>query len=243
MKNIFSRGSALKSLLATAVMGLALAGCSYDGSGIEKPFTQKVAWFSFLNGDDIRKSCNAGSVSRYRLVYNGRYDEQVRTYEIAGDALNGGQIVSKVRGNQSLTQISSDNPLGPWSWQESRVDLSPEQMRGFEKALVDDGFFAGAPEGLRLNSRGFYWLAVGCRDAKVYFHAWSYPSASYSSLTFPSVLANYDQTGLAFNAARDLPVEVLQQKQDRRGKTFKDDNNNFDMTVGENGLRGVFTLF
>ncbi len=236
-----ARFRALRGLSVAMLFGGVLAACSYTGGGIEKPFAQKFTWFSFLNGDDIRAACAAGGLDRYRLVYNGRYDEQVRSYDIAADARGGGLLTTKVRGSQSLTEISSSNPLGPWAWQESQVDLTAAQLAKLESALLDDGFYAPAPTGLRLKSRNFYWTGVGCRDGQVYFHAWVYPDAAFTGLSFPALLAASDQSGRPVNQPRPLPVEARRQGPDRRGGTAPD--NNFDLTVGRNGLAGVWTLF
>ena len=76
------------------VVFLACNGCAYHGAAstdIDNPAVQKFAWFSFLDGHDIREACaslgaqgSAGVPAHYRLVYNGQYSKQIRAYEIVG---------------------------------------------------------------------------------------------------------------------------------------------------------------
>ena len=84
------RGAALRAAASLGlILGLAvLAGCAYRG-GIDQPVTLKATWFSYLNGDDIRSACVPGAPPKYRLVYNGNYDEQLRAYELVGEYKRG----------------------------------------------------------------------------------------------------------------------------------------------------------
>src|ERR1700751_6126832 len=65
-----------------------LAACSYRGD-IDNPVVRKVSWFSYLDGTDIRAACTEGAQDRYRLVYNVRYEEQLRSYEVVADGGGG----------------------------------------------------------------------------------------------------------------------------------------------------------
>src|SRR5690242_20707907 len=71
-------GQMLKvTLIAAAALGL-LAGCAYHGDHrgtVDNPGVRKVAWFSYLDGGDIRDTCAPGSPDRFRLVYNGQYEK------------------------------------------------------------------------------------------------------------------------------------------------------------------------
>jgi hypothetical protein len=75
--NKWARGLALG-------LGIGLAGCAYHGS-FDDPIQRRFQWFSFIGGDDIKAACRPGSsasIDRYRFVYNGRYAEQLRAYEL-----------------------------------------------------------------------------------------------------------------------------------------------------------------
>ena len=58
-----------------------LSACSYKG-GEDQPAIRKFTWFSYVKADDIRTECNNSTNPQYRFVYNGVYNEQVRTYDI-----------------------------------------------------------------------------------------------------------------------------------------------------------------
>ena len=61
-----------------------LSACTYQGH-IDEPVTVKATWYSYLAGDDIRQTCVPNGLPRYRLVYNGRYEEQLRSYDLVKD--------------------------------------------------------------------------------------------------------------------------------------------------------------
>ncbi len=66
---------------------------------IDNPAVRKVAWFSYLDGNDIREAARPGAPDRFRLVYNGQYEKQIRSYEItAGESrIRAAPISSRVR--------------------------------------------------------------------------------------------------------------------------------------------------
>jgi hypothetical protein len=221
--------------LLTAAMVWALAACAYSG-GIDRPLVQKVAWFSYLNGDDIRAACVPGSANQYRLVYNGEYDRQVRTYEIL-DAPGGASFLARVQqgGGIDLINFSFSRPGGAGGWRSAEAALSPAQMAELDAALAADGAFRPAPEGLRLASEEFYWLFVGCRNGQVQFHAWPYAGGSFAGLRFPEILLRDDKTGIALNPPREVgPINRTQ-----RGPLGENPTPRFDISIQGNGLWGL----
>jgi hypothetical protein len=233
----FRKGAA--SVAAASALVLSVAGCAYTG-GVDKPLVQKTSWFSFLNGDDIRKACVDGAPPHYRFVYNGRYEEQVRAYDVVGDGRGGAFLHTRVQTQATVHSLTSGDLLAPWRWKSSRADLDPSAMQGFEASLKDSGFFSGAPSGLRLDSRRFYWVGVGCRNGRVWFNAWQYPSARFKALSFPQFLARHDSTGVAFNPPRYVDPSERLEDRPRKGEGG---SVNFDLTVGRNGFKGLLTLF
>ena len=213
-----------------------LGACAYRGGGPDRPLVQKTQWFSYLNGDDIRAECGRDALLRYRFVYNARYQKQVRAYEVVDDAGGGAYLISRVQKETNLARLSSDDPLAPWRWTTERGELSPQQRAGLEDALARSGFFGAAPDGLRLDSRAFYLLAVGCRERQMYFYAWAYPSTDLPELPLYKWLMENDRTGVAFNP----PFEV--SPEGRLG-AYRTQTVDFELTVGENGLRDIFAPF
>src|SRR5581483_11340747 len=87
----------------------ALAGCAYHGNSetnLDNPAVQKFAWFSYLDGHDIRQSCatlGPKAPAQYRLVYNGQYDQQLRTYEIDVAPSGGATLLARAKGPTNLS--------------------------------------------------------------------------------------------------------------------------------------------
>src|SRR6185369_17467087 len=99
-------------VIALSFSGL-MAGCAYHGSSasdLDNPGVQKFAWFSFLDGHDIREACaslgpqgSTGAPAQYRLVYNGQYSEQIRAYEIVGQPSGGAALTARAKGHSNLS--------------------------------------------------------------------------------------------------------------------------------------------
>lgn len=227
-------GRAGRHAILALVCGL-LAGCAVEQAA-QNPLVQRFVWYRFLNGDDIRENCYEGGLWHYRLVYNGRYQEQLRRYEVIADGAGGAHLVSRVQGSTYLASVTLNDVMAPWRWRRAETRLSPEAVAEFEAALERSGFFGPPAEGLRLPSAGFYWLAVGCRDGTVYFNAWRYPSARFAALTFPDFLFARDGTGVEVNPPRAIDAAELAFK--RPLPVAQDQQTYFWLTVGEDGLKG-----
>ena len=230
-------GALASRALAGLSGGLLLAGCAYEGA-IDSPLTQKFTWFSYVSGDDIRAACQPGSSEKYRFIYNARYDEQLRSYEVLGDAIDkGGFVTARAQGKATITNLSSEDFLAPWRWQKARSRLDEQEMAQLREALAEAGFYGKPDVGLELNSKAFYWAVVGCIEGNFFFGGWQDPSEAFKALRFPEMLFAQDGTGLAVNPPRPLnPIERGRSSgpwQDRGG-----DIPRFLITVGEQGLEG-----
>lgn len=230
------RGVAWTTILAA---GLLLAACAYRG-GIDEPLTRRATWFSYLDGGDIRDTCAPGAVDRYRLVYNGRYQEQLRSYEVTGDGAGGAILVARALAQATLTELRLDDLLAPWRWRRAEARLSPADMAAFESALQDSGFFAAPPDGLRLNSWEFYWVASGCRNGRFEFSAWVHPSARWNALAFPDLLFARDETGVPVNPPRPLPAS--ERFGPAGGREERGAETRFSLQVDGKGLGGLMAL-
>jgi len=225
---------------AAALTGAGLlAACTYTG-GLERPGVAKVAWFSFLNGDDIRAACGPGAPLRYRLVYNGDYNEQLRVYEVIGDGAQGAYLTARVQEGSGIevTRLTLADIKGPAGWVRSDRRLDAAALDRLDAALASSAAFETPPAGLRLASEQFYWVFVGCRNGKVFFNAWLYPSQRFARLRFPEALLQYDDTGIAPNRLR----EVSPLLQARKGGRAEDRPPSFNLQVGTQGLVGLARL-
>ena len=214
----------------------AVSGCAYGG-GIDNPVQQKFVWFSYLAGDDIREGCAEGSPERYRLVYNARYDEQLRTYEVLADEIDGGGFVTaRSQGQASVADLRSDDLLAPWRWQKAQARLDGQAMQKLRDSLSVAGFYDRPALGLELNSKAFSWAAVGCREGRFFFSGWQHPSTEFETLGFPTILFAHDQTGQDINPPRPLTPSEL-GRFDNSARSYGGVPR-FLVTVREDGLSG-----
>lgn len=196
--------SAGKFLVKVAVVLAAalLAGCAYRGSGTDNPLSRTAVWFSFVDGGDIRAACRPGAPDHFRFVYNGRYREQVRVYEIG--ATEPRTLDVRVIGSGTVTEITLGNPFGPWNGVAKSASLSPTQYDALVKSMAESGAFQATPGAIELPSDRFYWTAATCHDGAFHLDAWLFPSERFSRITFPQWLLAFDPTGIAFNPPRAL---------------------------------------
>ncbi len=188
---------------AVTVLVLALAACTYR-PGADNPVARSLTWFSYAGAGDIRADCRPGAADRMRLIYNGDYDEQVRSYDVtafaAGGSPVGGKVEIRVRGPQDLTRgVLLFDLFGPWRAEGRLVRIGAGELADLRRALGDSGLARPAPDGLRLDSNEFYWLASVCLDGRFMVNAWKYPSPRFEALSFPAVLLRLDPTGIALN--------------------------------------------
>ncbi len=221
----------------TVLIMLAMSASCTIGQAVQQPVLQRFVWYDYLNGSDLREACARGSLPRYRLVYNGRYQEQLRRYEVIGDGGGGAFVVANAQGSGNLANVALNDLLAPWRWKRSQVQISPQEFAGFEAALETSGFFESSPKGLHLPSAGFYWVAVACRDGRVHFNAWRHPSPRFERLAFPEFLFLRDLTEEPVNPPRDIDNAelIFVSKASRSSSTSYPV---FSLTVGDNGLEG-----
>ena len=226
--------SARPWVAAALLLGLLTACASQDA--LQREPVRRLDWTQHLNGDDLREACFPGSLPRYRMVYNARHEEQLRRYEVISDGAGGAHVIARARAPVRVVTVAFD-AAAPRDWRLARSRLGPAAFAGFETALKRSGFFDPPPVGLRLPSAAFYWVAVGCREGRIYFNAWRHPSDRYGALLFPDLLFALDETGVAVNPPRELDAALLTFE---RGSQGTDDGaaKGFWLTVGENGLRG-----
>ena len=230
------RGFYLSPLIWLPLLAIILAGCAYRGS-IDTPPTVKVTWYSYLNGDDIRAACVPGAMDQFRLVYNADYDRQLRSYEVVADGAGGAFLTARAQSGSGLQlqRFSLNDPLALGNWRKSQNRFSPVVFAAFTHALKVSGAFEPAPEGLRLYSDQFYWVASLCREGRFSFNAWLYPSARYDKVTFPGMLFAADKTGVPV-----APPEAVGPERRLKGAPRGEKPNSiFQIRVGQNGLQGL----
>lgn len=200
------------------------SGCASSGP-VGNPVARTVTWFSYVNGDDLRATCRAGNPDRYRLIYNGNYLEQTRTYDLTAEG-DGAALVGRVVGEVNLALgIPVFDPLAPWRGQSFSARLQSAPLRDLREALALSG--PGAGKGFELPSDSFFWVAAYCQNGTFRFTAWAYPSAAFDALAFVNVLLVRDTSGVPLNKARPIAYLTLREQEEAR---------RFVLKVGDNGL-------
>lgn len=239
------RGLAGKYSVALMAVVALLSGCAYGGDS-GNPVTRSFSWFSYIGGDDLRATCKPGSAERYRLVYNGIYDDQIRGYDLIVHDQGDATLSVWVRGDGDVAQVTLDDLLKPWRGKNATLTLDAGQLSKLRQALQDSDAFGPAPRGLRLPSDDFYWIVSGCRGAHYSFNAFLHPSDKFSQATFPAVLLALDPTGVPYNRPRPPGERPYGSRSfPPYGKDFQDGraSSRFVLTVGENSLEGTAPLF
>jgi len=191
----------------------AVASCTYQGEDIGDPLNRKVHWYSFVEGEDIRATCTQGTPDRYRLVYNGIYDEQLRIYEL--DAVRRILIIRVVQQGKAA-ELSSGDLLAPWRAKEAKVQLDQPTYDRLVTSFGQSGMFAPPPVGLELPSRAYWWSAAMCKDGRYGLTAWKHPSTGFEGLSFAGNLFQLDPTGVPVNQAKEVPFDPLWEAKAKR---------------------------
>jgi hypothetical protein len=226
--------------LASGLIALVSVGCGYTG-GIEDPITRKATWFSYLNGDDVRARC-AEQPGRFevRLIYNGNFKQQVRSYQIRADGADGAFVTARAMPQDAgnLLNFRLSDPLATGRWDKATVTLGPSERDRLVARLADSGVFQRAPSGIDLKSWGSYWVSIACRDGETFFNAWTKGSPRWDRQNLWEIVKPLDQTGVPYYAPHparfaDSPA-IARSGDDRRQAPV-----HFLMTTGENGLIGL----
>ncbi|MGB0684259.1 MAG: hypothetical protein ACPGOV_16260 [Magnetovibrionaceae bacterium] len=228
-------------LLWISAFVISLGGCTFAGAP-GTPVGWKASWFSYLNGDDIRRSCSEQGPERYRLVYNAVYQEQVRAYDVISKSDGSATMRARIWGEADLTNITLSfrnfDPFEPWRHVESRTDLRAEDLDRLKRALASDSP-RETDAGRRLTSDNFFWFVIACEAGTVRFDAFVWPDSGFDQLAFPKLVFGWDFSERAINQPRKTTDLELYGGSDRDSLRARP----FALTVGQNGLVHHGTLF
>jgi hypothetical protein len=224
-----------KLVFLPLLLGGLLSGCVYQGGELS-PLKRKLSWFSYLNGDDLRKECGAGKGEKGRFVYNGVYTEQVRTYDLSGG--DNPTLVVRVIEPANLAEWKAgelSDLMAPWQGKTSNTVLRDQDARQLKRALASDGVFIPKKEGLELSSDDFYWLVSYCSEGVFHYGAYRWPSEAFKRLAFTKLLEAWDMSGIEFNP----PRQVFLGEGHPHGSPVR---TKFNLRAESNGLMGVSPL-
>lgn len=218
-------------------LAMVIAGCSYDGPA-GNFFSQRLSFFSYLNGDDIREACEAGEPDRHRFVYVANFRRQTRMYDVEPTP-RGAVLRQQVDRGLLLNTLRLDQLLSVGAPARAAVPLSQEEMAELEEAMFVSGVFNPPPVGLRLDSEGFFWVVTGCHRGDYFLTGYRYPSNRWDDIRFDEFLFARDRLDARIRRPPgrlpNLPLGGCRQRTQRDGPCFT-------VEVGEDGLVGIWTI-
>jgi hypothetical protein len=232
----FARKYPLAAGLGLIVAAASLAACAYrEGLG-DNPITRSFSWFSYVNGDDIRSYCKGGGPDRYRIIYNGTAEEQVRTYEITVDQPAGGaSLLSQYRGELDVSvAFPLSDPLKPWRAQKAGRAIGRGELRDLRDALRASGFDTPMPGGTRVYSWSFYWIAMACEGGRFTYNGWAYGTDRFKAVALAGPLLAMDPHKAPFTRPRETETPERDERGNREG---------YQLYLTPDGSRGHVTVF
>ncbi|MBS0540791.1 MAG: hypothetical protein JSR47_18665 [Proteobacteria bacterium] len=222
---------------------LAAAGPSWAqraGPNVDAPVLRTFNWFGYVGGDDIRDRCRPGSRNRIRLVYNGLWEEQVRTYELTlqpdGTA---GLDVGVLADQGDLSSLLIARPVdvtNPWRMKHGQRLLDPAQTADLMGALQASAAFGPPRDGLRLPDNDFWWTVASCRNGVWGFQAYHYPTDGFANVRFADRLYALDNVPVPINKPRKLePAQFRRGFDSHSAQRGRGDR--WMLVVGKDGLR------
>ena len=224
-------------IAAVLVVFVMLTGCEYSGS-FDNPVSRNLSWFDYVGGRGLKEACGAGASDRLRFVYNGNYDEQIRTYDLRALSQKPGAVVSAwVRSAGNLANgVKFTNLLSPWDGDRVEGTMDRKAFAALRAALREDQFSGYRPVGLQLPSNEYYWLVTGCLNGRFHSNAWLYPSERFKTLKFPAKLLAGDHTGIKFRDPATAKIYEDYPIKTRGGRNPSDPS--FLIELGANGIVG-----
>ncbi len=218
-------------LLLCAIL-LLVQGCAARGV-TEDPVKRVFTWFSYMNGDDLRAACTQGATNRYRLIYNARWTEQVRSYDIvAARALPGTQGVGVPVDAKLTAQVFAPAPIfnayldrlnGGEATQTAQTRIAPDIFAKLETAIWQN-VAQSEREGDWLRSDRYFWVVMGCREGTFRLTGFEVTPETHDALTFLALLRSIDPIAKPLARPRALPDQPYAQtagERERREVRFR----------------------
>lgn len=222
-----------KRLVLVAVV-LVLAACQARGPA-DGRLGFRFQWLSYLQGDDIRATCQADGADRVRLIYNADFNSEIRTYDLylydGSGQMDTRRWVSS--GTVVVTGGSINAAFDPT--ETGKVTLTAAQVQDLKGAFEASGFPGSVPVGDILRSDAHFWVALACVDGVFGVQVWN--GDRLRQVRFAGLLESLDSIGQPLPPAqvRDLPpfgsVVAANRRDGDPAKLF------YEAEVGEAALR------
>jgi len=196
-----------------ALLGVALtlAGCASDGP-VDNPILRSAQWRGYVAASDLRGACRPGAPETLRLVFNGDYKEEIRTYDILASA-EGATLEVRRRGSTNLLTMNLLDPLGLWRG-DKRVQTVDRATYGRIKTALLQSGFRESQDDARLKSDSFYWVASACLDGTFRTQVWTWPSDRYERIRFDRILVAIDGFDMPLREPRPPRVPFADERRE-----------------------------
>lgn len=215
--------------MKSAPLLVALTACAAPRD-LADPLPRWAGWFDHADARAVREACRPGAPEHWRLIYNGRYRDHVRSYELSVAADGGARLVGYLKLQPDLSEIrfsTLGGLLDPWRGVVAERRLSPSDMASLRARLDGAGVGAQTPDGLRLPSESLFWIVARCRGGQFRYDAWRGDQARWRGIPLLDWLAPHDPL------PRPVPPETDAVPQSDPGAEL------FILTVGRDGLHGM----
>ena len=219
------------------VATLAAAACS-NVEQARAPVVGRLSWFALLEGRDIREACVPGAPARYRLVYNGDYEDQTRVYDLVRTP--DGASLRTVVSTANMTLFSYGGGYkNPWRPErESTATLDLDTYRTLARTLEADGFGTPTRTDISFPSWDYYWIVTACAEGKFHINGWRAAGSTPPTLAFPALLLAHDKTEIPFAVPPENAYAAYRDRVQARGG-----DRSFEVRLAPNGLAGISNLY
>ncbi len=192
-----------RSLSLLVVAALLATSCTIDaGDGV---IGRRLTWFNYVSGVEFRRVCATSPVERYRVVFNGEFTVQVRTYDIAADA-EGALVYGRVFRGSIMSDRAFPSAIEGLLGREGQIRLSQEGFAEFRRSLDQSGPYHGAAP-VYLRSDSYFWVVLSCVDGAFRARAFTGPRDVLEALPFRDVLLANDPTGVPMRVQRTVEAD------------------------------------
>ncbi|MDA0368449.1 MAG: hypothetical protein O3C65_10110 [Proteobacteria bacterium] len=179
-----------------------VAACGTANDGL---LSRQFSWSDYVAGNDIRQSCPATTLDRYRLIFNAEYTKQVRTYDIL-QRREGATLHGRVFRGSLLADQSFPSALAGLLGRSGSADLNAENLEEFRRSLVDaSSAFTEMPNYLRSDS--YFWVVLQCASGVMTTWVFTGPADRLERLPFRRFLLSHDPTGIAVRVQRPVGAD------------------------------------
>ncbi len=171
-------------MIRWVLCALLLAGCSARGP-VDSAVEQRIVWFSYVAGEDIRASCETGAPARLRFVNNADFNNEVRTIDVQ-ERTGGATLTSRRFHGSGIVVLAAsllNQPTAGEKW------LRHQEFNDLKATAAADGAL-GPPRAVTLRSHEYYAIAAACADGV--FTVRGYGGKELENLHLFNMLENFD---------------------------------------------------